>query len=189
MATSSDNGSRSAAGGPGYALPGEQTDIVAGKICGGVADRVVEDATLAPVADPGDGAFQAIQPREVLAVDDVDLVRMRIAFSRRVSQEVSAEHQVVTQAGSKRRGGTVPCGNTGTGFHRLQEMVLLRVRQVLRGQRVVPAQDDQVVPGEITIEGEDVLGLLDVKPEFADEFARPVGDVIGAVAGPTAVEV
>src|SRR4029077_10649398 len=151
MATSSDNGSRSAAGGPRYALPGEQTDIVAGKICGDVADRVVEDATLAPVADPGDGAFQAIQPREVLAVergfgqhhivrihaqvvllrrdgkvgdtvghfvvavDDVDLVRMRIAFSRRVSQEVSAEHQVVTQAGSKRRGGTVPCGNTGTG--------------------------------------------------------------------------
>jgi hypothetical protein len=51
----------------------------------------------------------------------------------------------------------VPSRYARPGLHGLEQVVLLRIGQVFGRERVVPAEDDQVVGSEIAIEGEDVV--------------------------------
>ena len=77
----------------------------------------------------------------------------------------------------------------GACFDGGQEVVLLGIREVLGGERIVPAKDDQVIPAQVPIEGEDVLGFFEVESEFTNQIAGPLGDVVRTVARPTSIEI
>ena len=59
-----------------------------------------------------------------------------------------------------------------------QQAALLRLGQVLRGQRLRPAQHDKVIPGEVVFQPEGVLYVLDLEAKPGQQFAGPGRDLV-----------
>ena len=77
------------------------------------------------------------------------------------------------QARAESGGHPVPARQTRPGQHRLVKPPLGLVGQILGGGRLRPADDDQVIAGQVALEQARVLRLLDVEAEVATSTRLP----------------
>ncbi|MCY1464920.1 hypothetical protein D9M71_830030 [compost metagenome] len=83
----------------------------------------------------------------------------------------------------------MPSHQARAALYSFQQAVFLGGSQGLGGHRVVPADHDQVVAGQVAVQGENVGGLLDLEVELLEQLASPGCDLIGEMAGPAAIQV
>lgn len=69
-------------------------------------------------------------------------------------------------------GHPVPARDTDPLADRAQQAAFLRVRKILRGQRLRPAQDYQVISGEVFFEPERILNFLDLEVKCSNPVAQ-----------------
>ena len=103
--------------------------------------------------------------RGVLAVDDLDRVGHRDALAPGMIQERRAGEQRELQARAKRGRHAMPAGQPGPRQHRLVQPALGPLGEILGGGVLRPADDDQVIAGQVALEETRILGLLDFEAE------------------------